>query len=120
MPRLRFAPAIGGALGFTLLVACADLRDDMEDVVGDLDDDEPRTLAFECDDGREFSVRLSGDREDARVEVGDRNYRLEEAGREDGRRVYRDDDSEVRLTLGDDDAYLRIPGAEDYRDCERT
>jgi hypothetical protein len=119
MPGLRFAPAIGGALGFSLLVACADMRDDMDDVLGDLDD-EPRTLAFECDDDREFSVRLSGDREQARVEVDDRNYRLEEAGREDGRRVYRDDDSEVRLTVGDGDAYLRIPGADDYRDCERT
>jgi hypothetical protein len=119
MPGLRFAPAIGGALGVSLLVACADMRDDMDDVLGDLDD-EPRTLAFECDDDREFSVRLSGDREQARVEVDDRNYRLEEAGREDGRRVYRDDDSEVRLTVGDGDAYLRIPGADDYRDCERT
>jgi hypothetical protein len=26
----------------------------------------------------------------------------------------------VRLTMGDGEAYLRIPGAEDYRDCERT
>jgi hypothetical protein len=119
MPRLGFAPAIGGAMGFSLLVACADVRDEMEDVLGDRDD-EPRTLAFECDDDREFSVRLSGDREQARVEVDDRNYRLEEAGRDDGRRVYRDDDSGVRLTVGEGDAHLRVPGADDYRDCERT
>jgi Membrane-bound lysozyme-inhibitor of c-type lysozyme len=120
MPRVRLAaPAIGGALGLALLAGCADMQDEVEDVLGDMDD-EPRTYAFECDDDREFSVRLTSDREEARVEVGDENYRLEEAGRDDGARVYRDEDSDVRLTMGDDDAYLRIPGAEDYRDCEKT
>ena len=120
MPRPRFAaPTIAGALSFTLLVACAEMRDNVEEVLGE-GEDEPRTLAFECDDDREFSVRLSGDREEARVDVDDRNYRLEEAGREDGRRVYSDDESGVRLTLGGGEAYLRVAGAEDYRNCERT
>ena len=36
-----------------------------------------------------------------------RTYRLEEAGRDDGQRVYRDDDNEVRLTMGDGQANLQ-------------
>jgi len=120
MPRARLAAAaIGGALGLALLSGCADMRDEVRDIMGD-SDDEPRTLAFDCDDNRELRVRLSSDREEARVEADGRTYRLEEAGREDGQRVYRDDDNEVRLTMGDDEAYLRVPGGEDYRDCERS
>jgi hypothetical protein len=65
-------------------------------------------------------VRLSSDRQEARVEVDDQTYRLEEAGRDNGQRVYSDDDDDVRLTVGDDEAYLRIPGEADYQDCERT
>lgn len=119
MPRGRLA-AIAGAVGLAaLLSGCEGTRDDVREFLGDLDD-EPRTLAFECDDDREFTVRLSDDREEARVDVGDRTYELEEASRDDGQRVYRDDDGEVRLTMDDDEAYLRIAGADDYRDCERS
>jgi Membrane-bound lysozyme-inhibitor of c-type lysozyme len=92
----------------------------MQDVLGGRDDDEPRTLAFECDNNQELRVRLSSDRQEARVEVDDQTYRLEEAGRDNGQRVYSDDDDDVRLTVGDDEAYLRIPGEADYQDCERT
>jgi hypothetical protein len=112
--------AIGGALGFTLLSGCADMRDEVRDIIGD-GDNEPRTLAFDCDDNRDFRVRLSGDRAEARVDADGRTYRLEEAGRDDGQRVYRDDDNEVRLTIGDDQANLRLSGGEDdYRDCRRS
>jgi hypothetical protein len=92
MPQARLvAAAIGSVLGLVLLSGCADMRDEVSDIIGD-GDDEPRTLAFACDDNRDFQVRLSGDREDARVEAEGRTYRLTEAGREDGQRVYRDDD----------------------------
>ena len=117
MSRARLAAAVGGALGLALLSGCADMKDNMEDVLGDLSG-EPRTMAFECDDDREMTVRLSDDREEARVEAGGRDYELEEAGEDDGRRVYADNDDEVRLTLGNDDAYLRIEDGDDYKDCE--
>jgi membrane-bound inhibitor of C-type lysozyme len=121
MPRARLAAAmIGGALCLALLSACADMQDQMQDALGGDGDDEPRTLAFECDDDRDFTVRLSGDRQEARVEVDDRTYRLEETEREGGRRVYRDDDNEVRLIMSDGEADLRLEGAEDYQNCERT
>jgi len=116
MPRARLAAAAMAA-GLALLSGCADMRDEVRDIMGD-SDDEPRTLAFDCDDNRDFRVRLSSDREEARVEADGRTYRLEEAGSDDGQRVYRDDDNEVRLTMGDDEAYLRISGGDDYRDCE--
>jgi hypothetical protein len=110
------AAATGGALGFVLLTGCADMQDNVEDVFGDLGGG-PRAMAFECDDDRELTVLLSRDREEARVDVDGRDYELEEAGRDDGDRVYTDDD-DVRLTLGDDEAYLRVPGGDDYQDCE--
>jgi hypothetical protein len=109
------ATVIGGAFSLALLSGCADMEDNMREVLGD-DANGPQFLAFECEDDREFTVRLSGDRDEARVDAGSREYELEEAGRENGRRVYEDDD--VRLTIGGDEAYLRIPGGDDYRDCE--
>jgi hypothetical protein len=119
MPRARLVAAVGGALGLALLSGCADMQDNMEDVLGDLSG-EPRTMAFECDDDREMTVRLSDDREEARVEAGGQDYELEEAGEDDGRRVYTDDDDDVRLTLGDEDAHLRIADEDDYQDCEES
>jgi hypothetical protein len=120
MPRARLAGVmIGGAFGLALLSGCADMQDQMQDVLGE-GDDEPRTLAFECDNDRDFRVRLSGDRQEARVEVDDRTYRLEETEREGGRRVYRDEDNEVRLIMSNGEADLRFEGAEDYQNCERT
>jgi hypothetical protein len=119
MPRARLVAAVGGALGLALLSGCADMQDNMEDVLGDLGGGE-RTMAFECDDDRQMTVQLSDDREEAQVEAGGENYQLEEEGEDDGRRVYADDDGDVRLTLGDDDAYLRIKDGDDYQDCEES
>jgi hypothetical protein len=116
MPRVWFATI--GALGVALLAGCANLEEDIQDVLGD-GDNEPRTLAFECDDDREFRARLSGDREEARVDVGDETYELELTDRDDGQRVYSNEDG-VELTVGEGEAYLRVPGGSDFQDCERT
>jgi hypothetical protein len=116
MARAGWTAATGGALGLALLSGCAEMRDDMEDAFGDLGGGR-RLMAFECDDDRALTVILSADRDEARVDADGRDYELEEADRDDGDRVYRDDDG-VRLTLGDDEAYLRVPGGDDYQDCE--
>lgn len=117
MPRIAVA-IVSGAFGLALLAGCADLEDRVDEVLGD-GDDGPRTAAFECDDDRDFTVRLSGDRDEARVDTGDETYELERTGRDDDRRVYTDDDG-VRLEISNEEAYLRIPGESDYQDCERT
>jgi hypothetical protein len=116
MPRIPIA-LVGGAFGLALLAGC----ETVEDVLGqeDNDDDEPRTVAFNCDDDRDLRVRLSGDRDQARVAAGDELYDLERTGRDDGRRIYTNDDG-VRLEISDEAAYLRVPGGEDFRDCERS
>jgi hypothetical protein len=113
MSQARLASAaMGGALGLALLSGCASGQGNVQDVSGD----EPRTLAFECDDDLDFDVSLSS--EEAHVEAGGRNYRLAAAGQEGGRRVYANED-DVRLTVGDRDTNLRIPGVADYENCER-
>jgi hypothetical protein len=120
MSRILYAaPAFAGVLGLSLLTGCADLRENVEEMVGDQDDG-PRTVAFECDGGRDFTARFSGDRDRAQVDVGSETYELEYTGRDDGLRVYSDDDDEVRLTVGNDEAHLRIPGEADFEDCERA
>jgi hypothetical protein len=107
-----------GVLGVALLAGCANLDDQIDAVLGDRDD-EPRTVAFECDDDREFVARLSGDREEVRVDTGDETYELELTDRDDDERVYSNDDG-VQLTVGDDEAYLRVPDGSDFQDCERA
>jgi hypothetical protein len=116
MPRVPFA--VIGVLGVALLAGCANVQDQVQDVLG-TEDNEPRTLAFECDDDRDFTARLSGSREEARVDVGDETYELDLTDREDGDRVYTNDEG-VRLTVGDDEGYLRIPGESDFQNCEIT
>jgi hypothetical protein len=119
MSRVTSAARVyGSVLGLLLLAGCADLREQVDDMVSDDGDDRPRTVAFECDDDRDFRARFSGDRDQVVVDTGDRNYELEYTGRDGGRRVYGDED-EVRLVVGNDDAYLRIPGDSDFQDCER-
>ena len=120
MPRiLSAAPVFAGALGFGLLTSCADLRENVEDMVGN-QDDAPRTVVFECDGDRDFRARFSGDRDQAVVDTGSETYELEYTGRDDGRRVYSDDDDEVRLTVSNDEAHLRIAGESNFEDCERS
>jgi hypothetical protein len=116
MPRVPFAMI--GFLGIALLAGCADVQDQVQDVLG-TEDNEPRTLAFECDDDLDFSARLSGNREEARVDVGDETYELDLTDRQDGDRVYSDEEG-VELTLGDEETYLRIPGGSDFQNCERV
>ena len=116
MPRVPF-PAIG-VLSAALLAGCANLEEGVQDVLGDMDD-EPRLYAFECDDDREFMARVSGDREEVLVDIGDESYELDLTDRDNGDRVYSNEDG-VELTVGDDQAYLRIPGGSDFQDCQTT
>ena len=116
MPRVPFAMI--GVLGVALLAGCANLDDQIDAVLGDRDD-EPRTVAFECDDDREFVARLSGDREEVRVDTGDETYELDLTDRDDNERVYGNDDG-VELTISNEEAYLRIPDGSDFQDCERA
>ncbi|MCE3250448.1 MAG: hypothetical protein K0R41_4273, partial [Geminicoccaceae bacterium] len=51
MPRVTFTARVCGCvLGLGLLAGCADLREQVDEMVSDDDDDRPRTVAFECDD----------------------------------------------------------------------
>jgi hypothetical protein len=118
MPQFRHAaPAV--LLGLLLVAGCADLRDEIEEIAGDNDDDRPRTVAYACDDDREFAARFSGDRDEVRVDTGGRSYDLDYTDDDDGRRIYTNN-SDVELRVDDDEAYLRIPGESDFEDCERT
>jgi hypothetical protein len=111
MSRVRLAAAaMSGALSLALLSGCTTAQDNVRTSAA-----EGRTLTFECDNDLDFNVSLSN--EEAHVEAGGRDYRLAEAGQEGGRRVYTNED-DVRLAVGDNDGYLRIPGAADYQNCE--
>jgi hypothetical protein len=114
MSRVPFSMI--GVLGIALLAGCAKVEEQVQDVLGD---DEPSTVAFECDDDQDFTARLSSNREEARVDVGDETHELELAEREGGDRVYTNEDG-VRLTVGDREGYLRIPGGQDFQNCERV
>jgi hypothetical protein len=113
MPRVPIT-LVSGALGLAVLVGC----ETMDEIMGDRDDDGPRTVVFNCDDDRKFSARLSADRDEARVDTGEDTYDLEQTGRDGDFRVYGNDD-DVRLEISNEEARLRIPGAADFRDCER-
>jgi hypothetical protein len=75
-------------------------------------------VAFSCDDDREFRVNYNDDGDEAVVDAGDETYRLNLRDRDGDRRVYEGDD--VALTVDGDEARLRISGADDYSDCQRT
>jgi hypothetical protein len=85
MLRLHAAAPL---LGLLLVTACADLRDEMDDLAGNDDNNRTRTVTYECDGDREFVARFSGDRDDVRIDTGGRQYDLDYTDRDDGRRVY--------------------------------
>jgi hypothetical protein len=96
---------------------CADLRDEMDALAGNDDNNRTRTVTYECDGDREFVARFSGDRDDVRIDTGGRQYDLDYTDRDDGRRVYTNHE-EVELRVDNDEAYLRIPGESDFEDCD--
>ena len=114
MHRIRFAAPF---LGLVLVAACANLQDQIDEIAGNDDNDGPRTVAYECDDDREFVARFSGDRDDVRIDTGGSRYDLEYSERDGGMRIYTNRD-EVELRVDERDAYLRIPGGSDYEDCQ--
>ncbi len=110
------AVALGAAV-LALVAGCAELND----ILDDAGRSGPRTVSYDCDDGREFVARFSGDRDDVRVRTDDdEEYELEFRDRDGGRRVYSDDDGDVRLTIwdGGEQAELRIPDEADFKDCD--
>jgi hypothetical protein len=116
---LNVAVAVPGLLGIAMLVGCADLQDKMDEITGG-SGSVPRNVAFACDDNQQFKAHFSSDREQARVDAGNKTYNLDYSGRDNGMRVYSDNDDKVRLSVGSEQAYLRVPGSSDYKDCERT
>jgi hypothetical protein len=113
MPRIHLAAPLVGLL---LVTACADLRDEIEKIGDNNNNDGPRTVSYECDGDRDFVARFSGDRDNVRVDTGGKRYELEYTDRNDGRRIYSNND-DVELRVDNDQAYLRIPGESDFEDC---
>jgi hypothetical protein len=117
--RVKGTLAVPGLFGLCMLAGCADLQDRIDQITGG-QQSIPRSLAFACDNNRELNARFSSDREQARVDTGNKTYDLAYSGRDDGMRVYSDKDDKVRLSVSSDRAHLRIPDGTDYKDCERT
>jgi hypothetical protein len=107
------------ALSLILLtpLALAGCTDGSNDFLGNLTGND-REVRFRCDDDRSFRVSFNSDRDRATVDAGDRTYRLRLVDRDGDRRQYGEDD--VRLTIDDDRARLRIADESDYSDCEET
>jgi hypothetical protein len=116
--------ALGGAVAMLLLAGCAELQNTVDEAFGGSGGQGARTVAYECDDDRDFTARYSTDRDEVLVRTDDETYELELADRDDGRRVYTesgdDDDDEVRLTVGEGGrgARLDIPDDDDFEDCD--
>jgi hypothetical protein len=107
-----------------LLAGCADLQNVIDETVGGSGGGGALTVAYECDDDRDFTARYSADRDEVRVRTEDETYDLELADRDDGRRVYTesgdDDDDEARLIVreGGGRARLDIPDEDAFEDCD--
>ena len=119
------AASLAGTAAIVLLLAgCAELQNAMDDTLGGSGmDPGGRTVAYECEDNRDFSARFSGDRDDVRIRTGEGAYDLQLVSRRGDRRVYSDDDdagdNDVRLTLGDNGrrARLDIPREGAFEQC---
>jgi hypothetical protein len=112
-----FPAALGGAVALILLAGCANLRD----AVQDAGDSGPRSIAYRCDDDRGFMALFSEDRDQAFVETGDETYELALVDRDDDQLTYANQD-DVHLAVDDSgrDAYLRVPGENDLKDCRAS
>jgi hypothetical protein len=103
-----FAPAIAGAVLAAAVGGCAQL----ETAGG-------TSVAYDCEDDRNFNASFSEDWDTASATTEDATYALTLTERDDGRFVYSDEDGDVRLIVEQDggDAELEIEGGDDFEDC---
>jgi len=114
MSRNAVIATLSGGVVLILVAGCANLRDAMDDA----SDSGPRSIAYRCDDDRGFMALFSEDRDQAFVETGDETYELALVERDDDQLTYANRD-DVHLAVDDSgrDAYLRVPGESDLKDC---
>jgi hypothetical protein len=111
MSRAAVSATLCGA--FALLVGCSNIQDAMDEASAEPG---PESVAFRCEDNRSFLAMVSEDRDQAFVETGDDTYELALIERDGDRLGYANDD-DVNLIVEDDEAYLRVPGESDFKDC---
>jgi hypothetical protein len=111
MSRAAVSATLCGA--FALLVGCSNIQDAMDEASAEPG---PESVAFRCEDNRSFLAMVSEDRDQAFVETGDDTYELALVERDGDRLGYANDDN-VNLIVEDDEAYLRVPGESDFKDC---
>jgi hypothetical protein len=116
MYRIAVCAALCGATAFTLLASCSNIRDAMDEASAEPG---PESVAFRCDDDRSFLAMVSEDRDQAFVETGDDTYELALVDRDGDRLAYTNRD-DVNLIVEEDEAYLRVPGESDFKDCRAT
>jgi hypothetical protein len=79
---------------------------------------DPGAFAYQCDDERGFMALFSENRDQAFVETGEETYELALVDRDDDQLTYANRD-DVHLAVDDSgrNAYLRVPGESDLKDC---
>ena len=114
MPRAPVA-MLGGAIGLVLFAGC----ETVEDVRGiERTTNRVRSPSTATTIGTSRCVcQAIGTRRASTPAM--KNTSWSGRGEDDGRRMYTNDDG-VRLEISDEGAYLRVPGAADFRDCERS
>lgn len=113
MSRVAVSAVLCGATTFALLAGCSNIRDAMDEASAEPG---PTSVAFRCEDNRSFLAMVSEDRDQAFVETGDDTYELALVDRDGDRLAYANGDN-VNLIVEDDEAYLRVPGESDFKDC---
>jgi hypothetical protein len=77
------------------------------------------SVAYDCDDDRNFEAAFTEDWDTASATTEDETYSLALVERDDDRLVYSDDDGDVRLVVDQDGegAELEIEGGDDFENC---
>ena len=117
MSRHTVFAALGGGVAMALVAGCANIEAAMDD----MRDTGPRSVAYRCDDDRGFMALFSEDRDQAFVETGDETYELALVDRDDDELTYANrDDVYLAVDESGRDAYLRVPGESDLKDCRAS
>lgn len=113
----RFLVLTGAAAALALLGGCAQMQDNMDDILSDTG---LTATSFACDDDRELRLSFANGGEEATLRSGGETVRLALVDTREGgdTRIYENRAGSVRMVDEGDEVHVQVEGKEDFANCQ--
>lgn len=113
----RFLVPAGTLAALTLLGGCAQMQDNMDEILGSTG---LAANTFTCDEDRELQLSFADGGEQATIRSGGESVRLDLVDSREGgdTRVYENRSGSVRMVDEGDEVHVQIEGQENFNNCQ--